>query len=58
MTLVSIISDGYCREQRVPAAGAKRFSIEPVEGAAMTLAERAYTSPIWHPCGQVARFLS
>jgi len=33
---------------RWPAYDAKRFGIQPLPGTAMTLQERAYTSPIWY----------
>lgn len=33
---------------RWTAYDAKRFGTKPLEGTAMTLAERAYTSPIWY----------
>jgi hypothetical protein len=33
---------------RWPAYDAKRFGTKPLPGTAMTLQERAYTSPIWY----------
>jgi hypothetical protein len=37
---------------RWTAYDAKRFGVKPLAGTAMTITERAYTSPVWHTPGK------